>query len=288
MKHICQKESQCSKNFNLYSQVCSSSTSMLTPMTLRSRQPFTVSCSVLHSGAATQRRSPGFVWRIWRQWQDVHFPALQSTHVLGMVSVCINQLIRFQVFRFHIRLKPKVFVDRAKWQTVMSCAIYCMSLHFCFVWSFLFVMYVWHAFLEMCWLQYCVLFGSLHIDLYAGLIVNYLEQNLYVRSWGKKRSVPLLSNCSLIIPHNVYNVKEVRLLKGKPYRDTVDHSKWCVTPDRGWTCIADMNREESQMKRGGGAICTDDIAVGRAFNALITRYEQCKRERPPSVLHTEL
>ncbi|KAL7396826.1 hypothetical protein ABVT39_012320 [Epinephelus coioides] len=125
-------------------------------------------------------------------------------------------------------------------------------------------------------------------DLYAGLIVNYLEQNLYVRSWGKKRSVPLLSNCSLIIPHNVYNVKEVRLLKGKPYGDTVDHSKWCVTPDGGWTCVADMNREESQMKRGGGAICTDDIAVGRAFNALITRYEQCKRERPPSVLHTEL
>eukprot|EP00064_Thunnus_orientalis_P004472 superscaffoldBa00000407_g4484 len=86
-------------------------------------------------------------------------------------------------------------------------------------------------------------------DLYSGLIVNYLEQDLYVKSWGKMRR-PLPSNCSTSIPHSVYNVTEVKVPGRKPFSDTVDHSKWCVTSGGGWACIADMNREESQMDRG--------------------------------------
>ncbi|XP_039667047.1 deoxyribonuclease-2-beta-like isoform X3 [Perca fluviatilis] len=125
-------------------------------------------------------------------------------------------------------------------------------------------------------------------DLYSGLIVNHLKQDLYIKSWGKMRK-PLPSNCSTDIPHHVYNVKEVKLLKGKPFGDTVDHSKWCVTSGGGWTCIADMNREESQMKRAGGAICTDNVAVGKAFHALITQYEPCKHDLPHSeAQHREL
>ncbi|XP_042271929.1 deoxyribonuclease-2-alpha-like [Thunnus maccoyii] len=123
-------------------------------------------------------------------------------------------------------------------------------------------------------------------DLYSGLIVNYLEQDLYVKSWGKMRR-PLPSNCS--IPHCVYNVTEVKVPGRKPFSDTVDHSKWCVTSGGGWACIADMNREESQMDRGGGAICTNDVAVGKAFDAMISKYKQCKRERPNSdAQHREL
>ncbi|XP_033477918.2 deoxyribonuclease-2-alpha-like [Epinephelus lanceolatus] len=118
-------------------------------------------------------------------------------------------------------------------------------------------------------------------DLYSGLIVNYLKENLYVKSWGKMHR-PLPSNCSTSIPHHVYNVKEVTLLNGNPFSDTVDHSKWCVTPKGSWTCIADMNREVSQMKRGGGAICTDNNAVLKAFTGIITKYDPCnKRKRAP-------
>ncbi|XP_073332553.1 deoxyribonuclease-2-alpha-like [Pagrus major] len=111
-------------------------------------------------------------------------------------------------------------------------------------------------------------------DLYSGLIVNHSQQNLYVKSWGSMRQ-PLLSNCSTNISHHVYNVKKVQLPNGKPFSDTVDHSKWCVTRDGGWTCIADMNREVSQMSRGGGAICTTDVEVGRAFRRWIRAYKPC-------------
>ena len=117
------------------------------------------------------------------------------------------------------------------------------------------------------------------VDLYSGIIAKELKQPLYVKSWGKMRN-PLPSNCS--IPYDVYNVKEVKIPGGKPFKDTVDHSKWCVAPKGGWTCIADMNREKSQMDRGGGAICTDDVAVRKAFYTLIAKHDPCKRERSHS------
>ncbi|KAK9519379.1 hypothetical protein VZT92_022114 [Zoarces viviparus] len=116
-------------------------------------------------------------------------------------------------------------------------------------------------------------------DLYSGLIVNYTQNNLYVKSWGKMRR-SLSSNCSSSIPHHVYNVNKVEIPEMEPFSDTVDHSKWCVTADGGWTCIADMNREESQMNRGGGAICTENLAVGNAFRSIIQYYEPCEPASP--------
>lgn len=111
-------------------------------------------------------------------------------------------------------------------------------------------------------------------DLYSGLITNTLPSNLYVKSWGKMHD-SLASNCSSSIPHHVYNVKTVKLLK-HDFNDTVDHSKWCVTSDESWTCVADMNRETSQMGRGGGALCMDSYEVAKAFRSTISAYEPCQ------------
>ncbi|XP_034002722.1 deoxyribonuclease-2-alpha-like isoform X1 [Trematomus bernacchii] len=108
-------------------------------------------------------------------------------------------------------------------------------------------------------------------DLYSGLIVDDMEENLYVKGWGNKgRSVLLPSDCSTP-HHHVYNVKKVKLLE-TVYNDTQDHSKWCVAPISGWTCIADLNRHESQKYRGGGAICIKDVAVAKAFWTTIKTY----------------
>ena len=36
---------------------------------------------------------------------------------------------------------------------------------------------------------------------------------------------------------------------------TKDHAKWASSLKNNWVCIADINRQTSQEKRGGGAIC---------------------------------
>lgn len=36
---------------------------------------------------------------------------------------------------------------------------------------------------------------------------------------------------------------------------TKDHAKWATSTEGEWVCVADINRQKSQSKRGGGAIC---------------------------------
>ncbi len=124
------------------------------------------------------------------------------------------------------------------------------------------------------------------VDLYSGLIVNYLKQDLFVKSWGQMPD-PLPSNCSSSIPVSVYNVKDVKLNE-EACKDTKDHSKWCITAESGWTCIADVDRGVSQMNRGGGAICTSDVQVWKAFWSLITWTEACTMGPRSDAQHREL
>ncbi|XP_042560805.1 deoxyribonuclease-2-alpha-like [Clupea harengus] len=118
-------------------------------------------------------------------------------------------------------------------------------------------------------------YGRAHDDLYSDVLDKYLGSEFYAKGWGRLRR-PLPSNCS--VPNYVYNVESVQLPTTEPFSVTVDHSKWCVTVDkspRPWTCIADMNREVSQESRGGGAVCTDNAAVWKAFSSVVFTYEPC-------------
>ncbi|XP_076007524.1 deoxyribonuclease-2-alpha-like isoform X1 [Genypterus blacodes] len=113
-------------------------------------------------------------------------------------------------------------------------------------------------------------------DLYSGLIVYHLNQTLYVKSWGKMKR-PLPSNCSIPnTDHNVYDVYKVRLLNMEFLSYRVDNSKWCWAESL-WLCIADMNREVSQMGRGGGAICLSTAKVQKALFTKVT-CEPCRDE----------
>lgn len=54
---------------------------------------------------------------------------------------------------------------------------------------------------------------------------------------------------------------------GVPYEwhYTKDHSKWGISEKEDWVCIADINRQTSQEKRGGGAICFRDKNLWKAL-----------------------
>uniref|UniRef100_A0A3Q1GEP0 Deoxyribonuclease-2-alpha n=1 Tax=Acanthochromis polyacanthus TaxID=80966 RepID=A0A3Q1GEP0_9TELE len=109
------------------------------------------------------------------------------------------------------------------------------------------------------------IFGAPDLQRYLLFILLFFIYLLF----GNPGRTELLPSVCTTPHHHVYNVKRVKLSHRVSFSDTVDHSKWCVTEGGTFTCIADLNRMESQKKRGGGALCTTNHVVGRAFIALI-------------------
>ena len=62
------------------------------------------------------------------------------------------------------------------------------------------------------------------------------------------------------------------------WASTLDHSKWCIQKGRGsyLVCLGDMNRMESQRKRGGGAFCTYDERLWNVLSKVISQVEECE------------
>jgi len=84
-------------------------------------------------------------------------------------------------------------------------------------------------------------------------------------------------------PKSQYNSTNIRNLAVGAYswKETQDHSKWGVSI--GWKhrsydeylCIGDINRQESQNKRGGGTTCIQDVDLWRAFYNAIKHVDCC-------------
>ncbi|KAK2818498.1 hypothetical protein Q5P01_024059 [Channa striata] len=101
-------------------------------------------------------------------------------------------------------------------------------------------------------------------DLYVTL-TNRIESHLLVQTWGCQAS-RAHSFCG---PnnHKVENINSVKTPLGN-WKATVDHSKWCVAnnPGKPWTCIADVNRAQTQYKRRGGALCINNAAIKKTHS----------------------
>lgn len=52
---------------------------------------------------------------------------------------------------------------------------------------------------------------------------------------------------------------------------TKDHAKWGVSVENDWVCVADINRQTSQEKRGGGSICMQHKELWAAMKAIETK-----------------
>ncbi|XP_074836078.1 deoxyribonuclease-2-alpha [Carettochelys insculpta] len=113
-------------------------------------------------------------------------------------------------------------------------------------------------------------------DLYSGWLAQVLSSDIYVQFWPNSRGV-LPSNCSG--HYRVYDVQELGFPSpGPSFSATVDHSKWCVstTSALGWACVGDMNRNQAEEQRGGGALCQQDPAVWKSYYTLVQNYSKCQ------------
>lgn len=117
-------------------------------------------------------------------------------------------------------------------------------------------------------------------DLYDGWIDKDINSALFVETWRRGSGNPLNSSC----PDNDYQVNNIKDLK---YNDdvgwsfSIDHSKWAISEDAnvGFVCISDINRMESQFKRGGGAVCFKCSTCWQVFSNTIKDIEPCPIRR---------
>jgi len=115
-------------------------------------------------------------------------------------------------------------------------------------------------------------------DLYGDLVAPALKINLLTETWTNGQGTPLPSRCN--VTYKVENVKEMEL-NDITFMSHKDHSKWAVStrPQQPWVCIADINRMESQFKRGGGSLCFENKVLWKNFLQSIHQVENCPIDR---------
>lgn len=122
-----------------------------------------------------------------------------------------------------------------------------------------------------------------HVDLYAGIVAPQFNSSLLVESWRKNPGHPLDSDCSYpkTKVENVHNIAIHGFINSPEqghftYLD--DHSKWAISEvgdQKNLVCLGDINRMESQYKRGGGTTCITSPTVWKAFNTFVDSVDRC-------------
>uniref|UniRef100_A0A8R1XTE1 Uncharacterized protein n=1 Tax=Onchocerca volvulus TaxID=6282 RepID=A0A8R1XTE1_ONCVO len=74
----------------------------------------------------------------------------------------------------------------------------------------------------------------------------------------------------------VINVRELKI-GGSKFGNNKNHSKCAVSQKetKPLVCIADINRQESQKKRAGGALCFENLKIWKLFEKSILNVEDC-------------
>jgi deoxyribonuclease-2 len=135
-------------------------------------------------------------------------------------------------------------------------------------------------------------------DLYEDLVAAALDVPLITETWMRPE---MDSYCHGVNATSGYTVENSLVLdpsfgadaKHLSYSYTKDHSKWAVTNDDApypeglgagtsrhpvaprYACIGDINRQESQRKRGGGTACILDESVWFSLRSLVAVHDAC-------------
>ncbi|KAK6741657.1 hypothetical protein RB195_009496 [Necator americanus] len=111
-------------------------------------------------------------------------------------------------------------------------------------------------------------------DLWHDFIAPNLKTSMAVETWRGGSAIDIGSQCHR--KQNVYDINIVTVLN-KTFTNSQDHSKWGVSlnSEIPAVCVGGINRQESQFKRGGGAICITDRNLWTTFYGSVDEYEEC-------------
>ena len=124
-------------------------------------------------------------------------------------------------------------------------------------------------------------------DLWDDLVAPYYASPMNVETWRSGSGGRMSSICGDGPKQNqeeydVYMVAEVKMPDGTSWEGSQDHSKWgCTTgSDVYASCVGDINRMCSQETRGGGALCSGDEGMWKAFESIVSSVESCYEYDP--------
>jgi len=137
-------------------------------------------------------------------------------------------------------------------------------------------------------------YATTNADLYEDYIAPLLSTGLLVQSWcgGIYEKACIRSYCegsSIVEPsdpqkdsgkttyaYDSVDIEELNFGTSLSYPNAYNHAKWAVASDpkgkpQPWVCAADNNRQYTQRKRGGGALCFQNQPVWTALNKAISQ-----------------
>ncbi|KAH7699290.1 deoxyribonuclease ii, partial [Aphelenchoides avenae] len=112
-------------------------------------------------------------------------------------------------------------------------------------------------------------------DLYADFVASSIGKDMYVETWLNGAAKDYLPLCDG--PGKVTSLRSVKP-GAHNWASSMDHSKCAVTKDPSWVCIGDVNRQESQAKRGGGTECFENKQISKFMRDAVDTYECCSDE----------
>ena len=105
-------------------------------------------------------------------------------------------------------------------------------------------------------------------DFWIDLVGPHLKSDMDVETW-RRGTVPDAEDSDG--DHVVTDILYINLEKlGVPYEwhYTKDHAKWGVSETNDWVCVADINRQTSQEKRGGGTVCIQNKLLWESMSEI--------------------
>ncbi|PIC38326.1 hypothetical protein B9Z55_010373 [Caenorhabditis nigoni] len=124
-------------------------------------------------------------------------------------------------------------------------------------------------------------------DIWNDLISKQNKVTLAVESWLNGSGDDLHTTCT--DSSQTHDVTEMRVT-GLNFASSKDHSKWAVSNSQTnpIVCFGDMNRQKSQLKRGGGALCIQNRNLWQIYHSSVIQVEPCKSSFHFSFFRTTL
>lgn len=105
-------------------------------------------------------------------------------------------------------------------------------------------------------------------DFWIDLVGPHLQVNIDVETWRRGTVPDTEDEDQKDRTSDVLHVDLTSLGVNYQWHYTKDHAKWGVSETDDWVCVADINRQTSQEKRGGGSICFRNETLWRCLKEI--------------------